>query len=71
RWNQQLSSLCIFVEHAFRRLKGWFPLLFWFVGYDLTDMFRMIRAAMILHNILEEFGDDPSTIRGFNGREDE
>jgi hypothetical protein len=26
---------------------------------------------MILHNILEEFGDDPTTISGFNGKEDE
>ena len=26
---------------------------------------------MIIHNMLEEFGDDPATIQGFNGLEDD
>ncbi len=31
----------------------------------------LIEALMIVHNILEEYGDDPETIRGFNGKEDD
>ncbi|KAH7921580.1 hypothetical protein BV22DRAFT_980447, partial [Leucogyrophana mollusca] len=64
-WNRKLSSLRIFVEHAFGRLKGRFPLLRCMTGVDLIDMFRTIEASMVLHNILEQFGDDPTTIRGF------
>lgn len=69
-WNRKLSSLRIFVEHAFGRLKGHFPLLRGMTGFDLLDIFWMVEAAMILHNVLEEFGDDPTTIKGFNGIED-
>jgi hypothetical protein len=31
----------------------------------------MIEALMILHNITEELHDDPYTISGFNGKEDD
>ncbi len=31
----------------------------------------LIEVLMIVHNILEEYGDDPETIRGFNGQEDD
>ena len=34
-------------------------------------MYWIIEALMIVHNILEEYGDDPTTIAGFNGQEDE
>lgn len=33
-------------------------------------MFRLVESLMILHNILEERGDNPTTIHGFNGKED-
>jgi hypothetical protein len=71
KWNRQLSSLRIFVEHAFGRLKGRFPLLRCMTGFNIRDMFHIIEASMILHNLLEELGDDPTTIKGFNGREDD
>ena len=71
KWNKQLSSLRIYVEHAFGWLKGRFPLLRCLIGFDMHDMFSVIEAAMILHNILEEYGDDPTTIRGFNGWDNE
>lgn len=38
-------------------------------GHDVDQMFRTIEALMIIHNIVEEFGDDPETIAGFNGLE--
>lgn len=69
-WNRKLSSLCIFVKHAFGRLKGRFPLLHGMTGFDLLDIFWMVEVAMILHNVLEEFSNDPTTIKGFNGIED-
>ena len=40
-------------------------------GQDLTEMYCIIKALMIVHNILEEQGDDPTTIAEFNGQEDE
>ncbi len=30
-----------------------------------------MKALMIIHNILEEFGNDPQSIEGFNGLEDD
>ena len=70
-WNRQLSSVRIFVEHAFGHLKGRFPYLCFMPGRNMTEMYRIIEALMIVHNILEEYGDDPTTIAGFNGQEDE
>ncbi|PPQ98190.1 hypothetical protein CVT26_003236 [Gymnopilus dilepis] len=70
RWNRNLSSVRIFVEHAFGRLKGRFPILRGMPGRNILEMQKMVEALMILHNILEERGDDPTTIAGFNGLED-
>jgi hypothetical protein len=70
RWNRKLSSVRIFVEHAFGRLKGRFPIMRNMPGRNILQMQKQIEALMILHNILEERGDDPTTIAGFNGLED-
>ena len=35
------------------------------------EMYQIIEALMIVHNMLEELGDDPTTIKGFNGLEDD
>ena len=70
-WNRTLSSLRIFVEHAFGRLKGRFPILRAIPGRNLSSMYRLIEALLVVHNILETYGDDPTTIAGFNGREDD
>jgi hypothetical protein len=70
-WNCQLSSVQIFVEHAFGWLKGHFPYLHMMPGQDLTEVYHIIEALMIVHNILEKQGDDPTTIAGFNGQEDD
>ena len=70
-FNKKLSQLQIFVEHAFGRLKGRFPHLRRMNRRHLNEMYRSIEATMIIHNMLEEFGDDPTTIRGFNGLEDD
>ena len=61
------------MEHAFGRLKGRFPILRALPSRDMRRAFHLIESLMILHNILEERGDDPTTIAGFNGkaREDE
>ena len=40
-------------------------------GRGLNEMYQNIEALMIIYNMLEEFGDDPTTIWGFNGLEDE
>jgi hypothetical protein len=71
RFNVILSSLRVAVEHAFGRLKGRFPCLRNMQGRTVHSMYRTVEALMILHNILEERGDDPRTIQGYNGEEDE
>lgn len=70
KWNVLLSRLRVAVENAFGRLKGRFPSLRDFPGHDIPQMYRTIEALLIVHNIVEEFGDDPTTIDGFNGLED-
>ena len=71
RWNRNLSSIRISVEHAFGRLKGRFPILRALPGQNLSTMHRLIEALLVVHNILETIGDDPTTIVGFDGAEDE
>lgn len=39
-------------------------------GYDLTRIYTSIEALFVIHNILQERGDDPSDIEGYNGIED-
>lgn len=68
-WNRKLSSLRIYIEHAFGRLKGRFPHLRFLSGVDLEEIYRSIKALMIIHNILEGWGDNPTQISGFNGKE--
>ncbi|KAI0039147.1 hypothetical protein FA95DRAFT_1504574, partial [Auriscalpium vulgare] len=70
KFNRKLSSLRIFVEHAFGRLKGRFPILRNMPGRNLKEVYRTIEALMIIHNILEAFGDDPSMLKHYNGAED-
>jgi len=61
-WNRELSHLRVRVEHAFGVLKGRFPSLRGFRGHDLRQVWKFIESLLILHNILQEFGDDPFTI---------
>lgn len=71
RWNYDLAHLRVRIEHSYGRLKGRFPLLRCMTGENLEVMWRTIEACLIMHNILSELGDDPATIEGFNGLEDE
>lgn len=69
-WNRHLSRVRVAVENAFGRLKGRFPSLRNMPGHNIDEMYRTIEALLIVHNIVEEFGDDPTKISGFNGDED-
>jgi hypothetical protein len=72
RWNVQLSRSREAIEHAFGRLKGRFPCLrTGLPGYRLDSIYKQVEALIVLHNILEELNDDPGTIEGFNGEEDD
>lgn len=71
RWNFDLSHLRVRIEHSYGRLKGRFPLLRYMTGTNLEVMWRTIESCLIMHNILTELGDDPTTIEGYNGLEDE
>lgn len=70
RWNYDLSHLRVRIEHSYGRLKGRFPLLRCMRGNNLQVMWRTIEVCLIMHNILTELGDDPTSIEGFNGLED-
>ena len=70
-WNQKCSGLRVFIEDTFGCWKGHFPILRNLPGYNIKSMYHFVESLMIIHNILEEFGDDPMTIAGFNGLEDE
>jgi hypothetical protein len=71
KWNVKLSSARVHVEHAVGRLKGRFRILRNIPGYDIDQVYKTVESLLILHNILEELGDDPDTIEGFNGEEDD
>ena len=70
QWNVSLSRLRVAVKNAFGCLKGCFLSLRNLPGHNIDEMFRTIEALLIVHNIVEEFGDDPKTIPGINGQED-
>jgi uroporphyrinogen-III synthase len=71
RFNVLLSSSRQAVEHAFGRLKGRFPILRCLPGYKMGTIYKTVESVLVLHNILEQFGDSPDAIPGFNGDEDE
>ncbi|RDX50634.1 hypothetical protein OH76DRAFT_1348451, partial [Lentinus brumalis] len=71
RFNRRLSSLRIFVEHAFGRLKGRFPVLRCMPGKDIDMIYRSVESLMIIHNIVERFNDDPTDIEAYDGEEDD
>ncbi|GJF00846.1 DDE superfamily endonuclease [Phanerochaete sordida] len=70
RWNQQLSSQRIYVEHAFGRLKGRFEWLRCIPSHNKEEIFRILEALLILHNFLEARNDDPATIEGYYGEDE-
>jgi hypothetical protein len=71
QFNVHLSRARQRVEHAIGRLKGRFRILRSIPGYKMPEIFKMVESLFVLHNILEELGDDPATIEGFNGEEDD
>ena len=71
QWNQSLPQLCIFVEHGFGRLKGRFPYLHGIPSNNLSEVYRTIEVLLVIHNILQSIRDDPTTIEGYNGKEDD
>ena len=71
RFNRRLSSLRIFVEHAFGRLKGRFPILRCMSACNVDEAYQIVEALMVTHNILERLNNDPSDIEDFNDEEDD
>jgi len=70
-FNRELSHLGVRVEPAFGILKGRFPALRAFPGHNIRQMWMFVESLLILHNILQEFGDDPYDIEKFNGQEED
>ena len=54
------------VENTFGRLKGQFLYLQNFVVWDIKQAYQIIKALLIIQNIIEEAGDDPTEIVGYN-----
>lgn len=69
-FNQRLSSVRIASEHTFGRLKGRFPSLKDMGSHEnLEDLYDVIEALMILHNICIDWGDRPEDIWSFDPRD--
>jgi hypothetical protein len=63
KFNQRLSSVRISAEHAFGVLKGRFLSLRVMGPHDnVQEIYRVIEALMILHNICIEHNDQPEDI---------
>ncbi|THU92289.1 hypothetical protein K435DRAFT_672379, partial [Dendrothele bispora CBS 962.96] len=62
-FNYKLSSVCISVEHAFGQLKGRFPSLRCMGAHeDIHEVYRVIEALLILHNMCLYHNDSPKDI---------
>lgn len=63
KFNKRLSSIRIYVEHAFGMLKGRFPALKDLPPeQDIQDTYRLMEALLALHNICIDFEDLPERI---------
>ncbi|KAF9019501.1 hypothetical protein BDZ89DRAFT_313433 [Hymenopellis radicata] len=66
-FNKLLSSVRISVEHAFGALKGRFPSLRCMGAHkDPDDIYRVIEALIVLHNMMLFIGDKPEHIWTMN-----
>ena len=54
------------VKNTFGRLKGWFLCLQNFVVWDIKQAYQIIKALLIIQNIIEEAGDNLTEITGYN-----
>ena len=59
------------VENTFGRLKGWFLCLQNFVVWDIKQAYQIIKALLIIQNIIKEAEDNPTEIAGYNRVEDD
>ena len=70
-FNIHLSSECIRVEHAFGKLKGRFPSLKEMGCHKkVQEIYKVIEALMILHNVCIDYGDVPEHIFDFDPTND-
>ncbi|EJF61974.1 hypothetical protein DICSQDRAFT_59386, partial [Dichomitus squalens LYAD-421 SS1] len=66
-FNRLLSSVRIVSEHTFGRLKGRFPSLKDLGPHvDLEDLYDVLEALIILHNICIDWDDRPENIWSFD-----
>jgi hypothetical protein len=74
-FNRRISSIRVYVEHAFGMLKGRFPALKEFPAMDdMLDVYRTVEALMVIHNLCIDWGDHPEAICDYdpqNSHEDE
>lgn len=67
QFNIRLSSERIRVEHAFGKLKGCFPSLKEMGCHKkIQEMYKVIEALLILHNMCIDYGDVPEHIFDFD-----
>ncbi|THU98346.1 hypothetical protein K435DRAFT_599927, partial [Dendrothele bispora CBS 962.96] len=64
RFNVRLSQIRIRVEHAFGQLKGRFPSLRCMGAHlDTKEVYEVIEALIILHNMCLYYRDEPEQIK--------
>ena len=69
KWNSKHSRVRIGSEHYFGGLKGCFPALKLMPGRDMKQLYWLVEALIILHNILLELNDSPNDIDDFSSEE--
>ncbi len=69
-FNAHLSSIRIMSEHVYGRLKGRFPSLKEMGIHDnMTELYKVIEALIVLHNICIDFNDRPEYIWAFDPKD--
>ena len=64
-FNRKLSSIRIYIEHAFGLLKSRFQSLRQLGRHeDIQQTYRVIQALMVTHNLCIDLGDHPMEVSG-------
>lgn len=71
KFNKAHSRTRIGIEHVYGDAKGRFPWLKLLSGRNIILIYQTVESLFILHNILRDYGDDPSAIDDFLRQRDD
>jgi len=71
KYNRYITRRRSFIEHIFGSLKGRFKILNSLPGDNYEQQWRMISALLVLHNLLQGWGDAVGDMDDWEGDEKE